>query len=331
MITVVGEALMDLTLPSGSAMTSDGVTLRALPGRGALTIAVSAARLGYPVALMAHLSRDVLGRLLRRYAAQNGVEVSGSPEVDEPTAILVGSAAPHKGERPTLYAGGPAAWQWSAGDLAWISPDTTILHVGSLAWCPAASTARVLRAASRLRQRGALVCLDLGMCAKVMQTPGQGRVLLERAIGAADVIQASIDDIDWLYAGRAPQSVAEQWARLGARLVIITCGASGVMAVRSAGSVVYRPAYPVDVVDAAGAYDAFTAGVVGALHDHHRGGEAGQVLSALPIADVLDLASVIAGMTCERGGANPPTAAELRERVSPSPARRGWTEPEPRR
>ncbi|HTU71927.1 MAG TPA: PfkB family carbohydrate kinase [Trebonia sp.] len=331
MITVVGEALVDLTLPSGSAMTPDGVPLRALPGRGALSIAVSVARLGYPVALMAHLSRDALGRLLRRYAAQSGVDVSGSPEMDEPTPIHVGPAAPGKGERATFYASDPSAWPWTAGDLAWISAETTIVHVGSLAWCSAASTARVLRAASRLRQRGALVCLDLAMCAEVMPTPGQGRVLLERALRSADVIQAGIEDIDWLYAGRAPQSVAEQWARLGAGLAIVSCGAAGVLAVRAAGSVVYRPAFPVDVVDPTGARDAFTAGVLTALHDHHQGGEAGQALPALPVADVLDLASVIAGMTCERGGANPPTAAELKERVSPSPARRGRTERAPRR
>ena len=332
MITVIGEALMELALPSGSAMASDGVMLRALPGRGALTIAVSAARLGYPVALMTHLSRDALGRLLRRYAARNGVDVSGSPETDESTAILVGSADPRKGERPALYASGPSAWQWSASDLAWISPDTTILHIGSFAWCPAGGTARVLRMASRLRQRGALVSMDLAMCAEVMPTPGQGRVLLERVISSADVIQAGIDDIDWLYAGRAPQAVAEQWTRLGARLAIVTCGTSGVIAARAAGSMVYRPAYPADVVDAAGAADAFTAGVLTALHDHHgkhdqQGrhdqhdqhgkGEAGQALSALPVADVLDLASLIAGMTSERGGAGSPTAAELRERCHP--------------
>jgi sugar/nucleoside kinase (ribokinase family) len=53
MITVVGEALIHL------ARTSDATMLRASPGGNALNVAVAAARLGYPTALIARLSRDL--------------------------------------------------------------------------------------------------------------------------------------------------------------------------------------------------------------------------------------------------------------------------------
>jgi fructokinase len=310
MITVVGEALIEL------APTSDAATLRALPGGSALNVAVAAARLGCPSALIARLSRDPFGQLLRRHAARNGVDLSGAPDADEPTAIAL---APEPGlgrdVRSSLYSSGAPSWQWRQGDLSWIPSDTTVLHIGSLVWGAASGPANALRTASRLRQRGALVSMDLTVHPEVMRTPGQGRILLERSLRSADVIRTSIEDIGWLYSGRAPQAVAEQWLRMGPELVIITSGARGAMAFRGPGFVLHRSAaYPASIVDTAGADDAFTAALLTALHRHRRRGEAAADLSAVPLAEALDLASLVAGMTCERPGADPPTLAEVNER-----------------
>ena len=309
MITVIGEALIEL------APTSDPATLRALPG-GTLNVAVAAARLGCPAALVARLSRDAFGQLLRRHATVNGVDLAGAPDADEPTAIALAPAAGlGRDVRPSLYSSGTPSWQWRPGDLAWIPADTTVLHIGSLAWCAPSSAATVLRAASRLRQRGALVCMDLTVHPEVMHTPGQGRILLERSLRPADVVRTSIEDMGWLYSGRSPQAVAEQWLRMGPELVIITSGASGAMAFRGQGSVLYRPAaYPAAIVDPAGADDAFTAGLLTSLHRHRGTGDATRNLTTLPLAEALDLASPVAGMTCERPGADSPTLGEVNER-----------------
>src|ERR1700733_5226220 len=89
-ITVLGEAVVRL------APTSDETTVRALPGGSALNIAIAAVRLGDPAALMARLSGDPFGQLLRRHAARNGVNLSAAPDADEPTTIEV---LPDRGER----------------------------------------------------------------------------------------------------------------------------------------------------------------------------------------------------------------------------------------
>jgi len=310
MITVIGEALIEL------APTPDAATLRALPGGSALNVAVAAARLGCPAALIARLSRDPFGQLLRRHAARNGVDLTGAPDADEPTAIaLAPGAGLGRDVRSSLYSSGTPSWQWRTGDLAWIPADTTVLHIGSLVWSAASSAANVLRAASRLRQRGALVCMDLTVHPEVMRTPGQGRILLERSLKSADVIRTSIEDIGWLYSGRSPQAVAEQWLRMGSELVIITSGAAGAMAFRGQGSVLHRPAaYPAGIVDTAGADDSFTAGLLATFHRHRASGDGTRNLAAIPLAEALDLASLVAGMTCERPGADPPTFAEVNER-----------------
>ncbi len=87
--------------------------MRALPGGNALVVAIRAAGLGYPTALMARLSSDHFGQSLRRYAAERGVDVSAAPEADEPTMIAVsgpdGSAADGYPGQPVLPRDGELA------------------------------------------------------------------------------------------------------------------------------------------------------------------------------------------------------------------------------
>jgi fructokinase len=282
MITVLGEALIDL------ALAPDDETVQAQPGGSALNIAVGAARLGYPAALMARISRDPFGELLRRYAIRNGVDLSAAPDADEPTAIAV---APGDAGRPAdagVYSAAAAGWQWTSDELSWIPASTTVLHVGSLAWCAAPSATRVLHAAARARRRGALVSMDLNLHPEVMGTPGRGRILLERAFKVADVVRAGLEDISWLYPERAPQAVAEQWLRLGPGLIVVDCGPSGAMAIRGSGSILHRPAYPAEAIEGAGAGDAFTAALLGAMHRLGDEGKSPRALTARDLAGVLD-------------------------------------------
>lgn len=310
MITVLGEALMHLS------PAPDGTTLHAEPGGSALNIAVAAARLGHPAALMARLSRDSYGEVLRAYAKSNGVDVSGAPEAEGPTAIEIGPARAAPGTRPQLYGSYASADHWSAEDLAWLPPETTVLHVGSLVWSDAPSAAVAARAATRLRKRGGITWLDLQIYREAVKTPGQCRILLERSARLADVVVASVSDVGWLYPGRSPHAVAEQWLALGVAQVFMA-SASGTMVIHGPGSVLYRsPPGPAPVVDVTGAIDAFTAALLGCVHDCLERGRDVRNPPAASLARALDLATVAAAMTCERAGADPPTAAELRGRLT---------------
>jgi fructokinase len=305
-ITVVGEALMHLT------RTSDTTLLRASPGGGALNVAVAAARLGYPAALIARLSRDLYGIELRRYAELNKVDVSGATDADEPTMIALDSGL--RPGRARLYAGGASSGHWTTEDLAGLGSDTSVLHVGSLVWWDTHSAVRILHAVRRLRQRGAAVWMDLKVYPEMMQTPGQSRILLEHPLRSADVVQASTWDIGWLYPGRAPEAVAEQWLALGPTMVIVT-SRHGAMVVREAGTVTHwPPAKPARLVDEVGVEETFTAVLLGALHDRAQKGEGIRGLPAGVLAQLLGVATLAAEITYERDGAGFPTAAELDER-----------------
>jgi fructokinase len=320
-ITVIGAAPIDL-VPA-----PDSATMRAIPGAGPLSVAVGAARLGHPTALMARLSGDCFGQILRRHAARNGVDLGAAAEADEPATLAVTAplaaiaatapaarAAPGAaaGSRRSWYFQGTADWQWTAAELAQIPAATTIVHLGSLACCVAPGAARILRAAARQRRRGALVCLDPDVCPEVMGTPARGRVLVERMVMSADVVKASTTDLGWLYPGRALEDVAGHWLSLGPQLAVITCGADGAMALRGTRTVLRRPARRVRVVDTAGAADAFTAALLGGLYQLRQASASLRALTSEDLARLLDCCTAAAGLACERAGADLPTRTELR-------------------
>jgi len=170
--------------------------------------------------------------------------------------------------------------------------------------------ARSRGAATRLRRRGALVCLDLNVRPEVTRamhaTPGQARILLDHPIRLADVVRANTEDVAWLYPGRAPQAVAESWLRLGPGLAVITSGSTGVMAVRESGSALHRRASVHCAADAGlprgdaavdtfRAADAFTAGLLGGLYRLRRNAMPIRQLSADDLSEMLDAALQAAG------------------------------------
>jgi len=316
MITVLGGGIVNLV------PTSDETVLRAVPGGSAFSIAIEAARLGFPTALMVRLSRDPLGQMLRRHAEESGIDLSASPEADEPTTIALVPACrtarngsrreghARRAARGSLYVQGTASWQWSPAELDWIPRTTTVLHIGSVIHWPAPVMGHILHTAARLRQRGALVCVDLNVRPEVTQvmhaTPGQARILLDHPIRLADVVRANTEDVAWLYPGRAPQAVAESWLRLGPGLAVITSGTSGVMAIRGSGSALHRRAavqYAADAglphgdatVDTFRAADAFTAGLLGSLYRLRRSEVQIRQVSADDLSEMLDAALQAAG------------------------------------
>ena len=145
-ITVIGEAMVTLVAAPGSSL------MQASPGGRAFTTAVWAARFGYPTALMARLSRDSLGQFLRMHAASNGLDVSASPEADEPTMIAVASADADADSTDSLYFRDTASWQWSAAELGWIPANTTVLDLDLLDCSVLPGSTWILRAAARQRR-----------------------------------------------------------------------------------------------------------------------------------------------------------------------------------
>ena len=286
-ITVIGEAMVKLVRAPGSGQ------MQASPGGSAFTTAISAARLGYPTALMARLSRDSLGQFLRMHAASNGLDVSASPEADEPTMIAVVATDADADSTDSLYFRDTASWQWSAAELGWIPADTTVLDLDVLDCCVLPGSTWILRAAARQRNRGAIVCLNVTVRPAVMGSPTRGRLLMDRPVKAADLVTTSLEDISWLYPGRGSggRSAALAGRRTRARrdyLRLRWPGCRQEVRKRPAPGTGLQPA-SVTEFDAA-----FTGALLGGLHELSDAGVSIEALSTSELASVLDTATATA-------------------------------------
>jgi fructokinase len=268
---------------------------------------VGLTRLGQPTQFLARFSQDTFGRRLRDFAERNGVGLTGAVDAPEPSTLAVVNLDEHRKARYDFYLDGSADWQWRPDEL--VVPDgTTILHAGSLtSWTPPGAE-HVLALLRRARP-AALISYDPNVRPALLGTPARARPLVEPAVAAAHLVKASDDDTAWLYPGEQPADTAARWLDLGAGVVVITRGAGGAVAYRRAADPLERPARPVRLVDTIGAGDAFTAGLLDALA--RAGVRDAASLGTADLGGALDEAVLVAALTCERAGADPPTAAEV--------------------
>jgi fructokinase len=325
-ITVAGEAVVDF-------VDEGGGRYRAYPGGSAANVAVGLARLGVPCSILARVSTDALGGQLTSHLAGNGVSLRDVVRAAEPTTLALASLDEAGRAAYSFYFQGTADWQWRRDELPGaLAPDVTALHAGSLTLevAPGARVVEDLLAAERARGR---VTISIDPNIRPHLAPGRADEVarVERQIRLAHIVKASEEDIDWLYPGLGCESVARAWRRLGPDLVVITLGAHGAYALGPGGIEVRRPARPVVVVDTVGAGDSFTAGLLDALSQRGLLGPAGGSaaapggspvagglvgaagigrISAREIAEVVDWAVLVATLTCERAGADPPTRQE---------------------
>ncbi|MEU9395409.1 carbohydrate kinase [Streptomyces sp. NPDC048324] len=306
-VVVAGDALVDLT-PARTA-TGD-MAYQPHPGGSCLNVAVGLGRLGVPASLLARISDDHFGDLLRAHLAESGTHLTHVLATSDPTTLAAvrlrddGSAAysfhangaADRGLRPEHLAAMP-----DAGRL----PERAALHVGSLGLVlePLAST---LEGLLRREADQRLVSLDPNVRPELITDRSRYLRRFAEWVGFADVVKVSEEDLAWLCPGQPYERVAEHWLAAGAKCVLVTLGAQGAWAAgRTAHA--YMPAPTVEVVDTVGAGDAFTAGALAHLHWTDRLSPQGVAeLSDGELARLLAYAVGIAADTCTRAGAQPP-------------------------
>ncbi|MEV4380205.1 carbohydrate kinase [Streptosporangium sp. NPDC049644] len=312
MITVIGESVVDMVAEGG------GRAYTGHPGGSPLNVAVGLARLGDPAAFVARLSTGVLGRTLRAHAAANGVDLRWAVPASEPATLAIVSVDEAGQAAYDFYVEGTADWQWGDGEPH-LPAESRVVHTGSVAaWRPPGGD-RIAGAVARARAEGqVLISYDPNIRPALLDDPASARPLIERYVTLAHVVKVSEEDLSWLYPNRPAGEVAREWLGSGPDLVVVTYGGEGCLGLTRGGHALRRPAIPAQVVDTVGAGDAFTAGLLDGLL---RGGRATPALigglSEAELTGILDQAAWVAGLTCQRAGADPPTRAELQAAQEP--------------
>ncbi|MFE3110693.1 carbohydrate kinase [Kitasatospora indigofera] len=299
---VIGECVADIVRVPGRADVAH-------PGGSPANVAYGLARLGRPVTLLTQLGRDPMGSLIGAHLRSAGVRVltDGRPEVRTPTAVVS-----LDGEGRASYA---FDFDWT---LRAVEPPAAPRHVhlGSVAAVREPGAATVVALAERLRA-AASVSYDPNIRPALSGDRAGALGRVERCVALSDLVKASDEDLAWLYPGEPVERVAARWLAAGPAVVVVTRGGDGAVGFTRSAEVA-RPAVRTTVVDTVGAGDSFMSATLDALAARSLlGAPARAALAALDgpaLADVLAQAALAAAVTVSRAGANPPDAAELRER-----------------
>ena len=299
MMLVVGESIVDVVQrPDGS------VTEHA--GGSPANVAVGLARLGLETTLASTIGQDDHGALIRMQLADAGVRLMEGLAVPERTAT---STAILDDEGTPSYT---FDLTWAPGPIsADLAPDA--VHVGSIAAFLQPGSDDVEDLLRRVAPTS-VVTFDPNIRPAMLPAREQVLAHLRQIVPLTDIVQASLDDLEWLAPGVDPGVVARRWLDSGPAAVIVTMGPRGSRIHTRWGSIMV-PATPARVVDTVGAGDAHLAGLLSALDDEAALGPDGA--TELRMVDlsfwrrVGTVAARAAAIAVARPGAQPPWRDEL--------------------
>lgn len=301
LIVVAGEALIDLIVVSDGGLT-------AIPGGGPYNTARTIGRLEQRVVFLGRISTDRFGRMLYENLEADGVITDHVAATDDPTTLAVAELDQRGTASYQFYLDGtsaPGLVDVETGGVLALA--IAALHVGTLGLVlePIGTTIEGLVGAT---SENVLVMLDPNCRPSVTRDGAAFRARIERIGRRADVVKVSDDDLRFLYPSSTIDDAIDRLLGLGVGVVLRTDG-GGSVEVRMATERLSVPVPEVEVVDTVGAGDAFGGGFLAAWIGAGRGRD--ELGSMEQVLEAVAFAIRVAGFTCTRAGADPPTLAEL--------------------
>lgn len=301
-VLVIGETLVDIV------HSPDGAVAEHVGGSPA-NVAMGIARLGHATVLATTLGDDDHGTRCREQITDHGVTIENLDAGGHATSTAAA----------TIDDSGAAEYDF---DLHWeLRPVADLerfahVHTGSIAATLTPGADVVTQTLTDARAH-ATISYDPNARPTIMGSAAEVRERIEELIALSDVVKASEDDTEWLYAGRSLSEVMAAWGALGPSLVVVTRGGDGVTyRVTATGETGEEPTRAEKVADTVGAGDSFMAGLVSGLLDAGLlgGTEARERLRSADLSAVSPAISRALGtsaITVGHAGAYAPTREEL--------------------
>lgn len=305
MIVVAGEALIDLIVAPDGA-------LRAVPGGGPYNAARTLGLLGSDCTYLGVLADDHFGGMLRDALEASNVAMACPEPTSAPTTLAVAQLTAEGTAHYRFYLQGTSLSMLSARE-AWSGLPTEFkaLHVGTLG-IVVEPTASVLEALVAESSADHIIMLDPNCRPAVVTDVDALRARVIRLMAQADVVKVSDDDVAYLFRdGEFEPLAAEVVSRGG--VVLHTAGA-GVIDVYAHDGHRSMVPHTGDIVDTVGAGDIFGATVLWALLS--AGWSKGQRWGVAQVMPAVATGAVAAHIACQRAGAEPPSRAELLNRMA---------------
>jgi fructokinase len=307
MILCCGEALIDF-LPVKTADGKDAY--RPVVGGSPFNAAVGIGRLGGAIGMHTGLSNDLFGEMLSAELQRSQVSTRYVLGDDRQTTLAFVSLGEDE-PKYAFYDEATSSRMFSPNAVRPIGPEVTMLQFGSVSLIgdPGAANLEALFHANKGHR-------VLGIDPNCRPTLVRDKAAYARRINGmldkADVIKISKADLEWLIEGVDTEAWAKARLASGATLVAVTDGSRGATGYGK-GFTVSQPVIPQPAfVDAVGAGDAFTSGLLFSLQQ--AGCLTPQGLAGIDqdkAKAALHLGAKVASIVCGRAGSNPPWVKEL--------------------
>ena len=252
MITVAGEALIDLVIdPSGS--------VTALVGGAGFNVARAVARLGGDCQYLGKLSDDGFGEQLSSALDRVGVRIAVERATSAPTTLAIARLDELGVAEYRFYLDGTSAGLLTTDDVpVEILDGSTAFTIGGLALL-VEPTASSLIALIAHKPPGATILLDPNCRPGAVADLEGYREMIDTVLRQVDIVKVSTDDLRLLRPESTSRNAARSLLELGPAAVLVTDGGAPVaIHTESHERTVSVPV--VEVVDTIGAGDAFVAG-----------------------------------------------------------------------
>ena len=306
MIVSCGEALIDM-LPRE---TRDGNACYEPHAGGAVfNTAIALGRLGVSSGFFTGVSTDFFGDLLIDVLRKSNVDPRYVVRSDNPETIafvrLVNGHASY-----AFYDEGTAGRLLSESDLPVFDDSVKALQFGAISLIPepCGSTYESLM---KREQDARVISFDPNIRTSFIKDIPKHRARMERMLSMSDIVKLSDEDLSFFDSAGNFDGFAENLLGQGVKLVVMTKGGEGAVAIGRAGKV-HVPGIKVTVVDTVGAGDTVNAGILAFLSKAGKlNNSALENLTQADMRGALSLAVRAAAITVSRAGANPPWEHEL--------------------
>jgi fructokinase len=267
-IVVLGEVVADIYRNESSVEVEMPFTAR--PGGAPANVAVAAARLGEEAAFVGSVGKDLFGDFILRALEVEGVVTSGVRRCEPPTRTsLAFVEIDEDGDRSfTFYRSDPAADELlSPEDVSEeLLSGASFVNFGSIPLIKDPSRASIQKAAKLARDLDVPVAFDVNFREHLWSSAQEAREAVDPLFDDSYIAKLSDDELLPLLGTENAEEAANKLLERGVALVLVSLGPDGAFyATREFGGSV--PSYPIEVVDATGAGDAFLAAALAHLSE----------------------------------------------------------------
>lgn len=306
MILSCGEALIDM-LPRETA--AGEACYMPVAGGAVFNTAIAIGRLGAPSAFFTAVSTDFFGDLLVKVLNESNVDTRYVLRTDHPETLafvrLVNGHAQY-----AFYDEGTSGRLLAQSDIPVLDDSITALQFGAISLIPEPCGGTYEELMRREHQRN-VISFDPNIRTSFIKDKPAHRARMDRMLAMSDIVKLSDEDLAFFDAGGDFDGFAAKLLKGNAKLVIMTRGEHGAVAIAKSGKVEV-PGIKVQVVDTVGAGDTVNAGILAFLHKAGKLSKpALESLAAEDVQGALSLAVRAAAVTVSRAGANPPWEHEL--------------------